>query len=65
MINLLTNPNPTFVFWLMLLHCLIGLCAAIIADRKNRSFPLWLLIGIIGGTLSLILVLFSPVKEND
>lgn len=63
MINLLTNPEPNFVFWLILLHFIIGLLAAIVADQKGHSFSLWLLIGAIGGTLGLIWALLTPAKK--
>ena len=59
----LLNPDPNFVFWLMLLHCLIGLSASIVADSKGYSFPLWLLIGSIGGTFGLIASLRLPKKS--
>ena len=52
--SILTNPDPNFVFWLMLLHCAIGFTASIVADSKGHSYPLWLLIGLIGGTFGLI-----------
>lgn len=48
------NFDPTFIFCLMLLHCLIGLAAAIVADSKGNSFLQWLIIGMIGGTFGLI-----------
>ncbi|WP_330203715.1 hypothetical protein [Cyanobacterium sp. Dongsha4] len=54
MIEILTNPDPNIVFWLMLLHCIIGLSAGIVADIKGYSFPLWLGIGTIAGTFGLI-----------
>ncbi len=54
MLNLITNPDPNFVFLMMLLHCFVGLAAGIIADTKGYSFALWLLIGTIGGTFGLI-----------
>jgi hypothetical protein len=56
------NIDPTFVFLLMLLHCLIGLTAAIVADTKGNSFLLWLIIGMIGGTFGLIASLRSERK---
>jgi hypothetical protein len=54
MSEIFLNPNPNFVFYLILLHCLIGLTAGIVADTKGYFFPLWLLIGLIGGTFGLI-----------
>ena len=52
--------DPNFVFWLMLLHCLIGLSASIVADTKGHDFALWLLIGLIGGTFGLIASIRLP-----
>jgi uncharacterized membrane protein len=63
MMDLLSNQDPNFVFWLMLLHCIIGLLAAIVAEQKGRSFLLWLFIGLIGGTFGLISALFLPAKS--
>jgi hypothetical protein len=54
MLNILSNSSPNLVFWLILLHCVIGLSAGIIADTKGYSFPVWLFIGEIGGTVALI-----------
>ncbi|MBL1210391.1 hypothetical protein [Geminocystis sp. GBBB08] len=54
MSEIFTNIDPNLVFSLMLLHCLIGLTAGIIADSKGYFFSLWLLIGIMGGTFALI-----------
>ena len=61
--ELFTLPEPSFVFLLMLLHCLIGLIAAIVADQKGHPFPLWLIIGLIGGTIGLICALFLSPKH--
>lgn len=63
MTDLLSNQNPNFIFWLMLLHCIIGLLAAIVAEQKGYSFLFWLFIGLIGGTFGLITALFKPVKS--
>lgn len=57
------NTEPSFIFSLMLLHCLIGLTAGIVADTKGYFFPLWLLIGIIGGTFGLIASLTLKSKN--
>lgn len=54
MTEIFNHPDPNLVFFLMLLHCLIGLSAGIIADNKGYSFPLWLSIGTIAGTFGLI-----------
>lgn len=57
------STYPNFIFSLMLLHCLIGLTAGIVADTKGYFFPLWLLIGIIGGTFGLIASLTLKSKN--
>lgn len=54
MSEIFANFDPNFIFALMLLHCFIGFTAAIIADTKGYFFPLWLVIGLIGGTFGLI-----------
>lgn len=64
MFDFITNLDASFIFWLMLLHCLIGLTAAIIADQKGYSFVLWLIIGLMGGTFGLIFALSKPLKSN-
>ncbi|MBF2057166.1 MAG: hypothetical protein IGQ45_08055 [Cyanobacterium sp. T60_A2020_053] len=58
--EIITNPEPSLVFSLMLLHCLIGLLTAVVADSKGYSFALWLGIGLIGGTIGLIFSLTRP-----
>lgn len=54
MIDIFYSPDPNLVFYLILLHCLIGLTAAIVADSKGYSFLIWLGIGAIAGTFALI-----------
>lgn len=52
---------PLTVTVMMLLHCIIGLVAARMAYRKGADLGLWLIWGMIGGTLSLITALrLSP-----
>ena len=63
--ELFTLPEPSLVFLLMLLHCLIGLSAAIVADQKGYPFTLWLIIGLIGGTIALIAALFLSPKYDQ
>ncbi|NJK29249.1 MAG: hypothetical protein HC851_17990 [Acaryochloris sp. RU_4_1] len=48
-------------FWptvsvLMFLHCAIGLSAAVLARQKGLDFQSWLVKGLIGGTVALIIV---------
>jgi hypothetical protein len=63
MFDFFINTDPIFVFFLMLLHCLIGLTAGIVADTKGYFFPLWLFLGIIGGTFALITSLTLKSKN--
>lgn len=63
--DIFSNPDPNLVFWLMLLHCFVGLSATIIADSKGYSFPLWLLIGCLGGTFGLIASLILKSKLSN
>ncbi|MGB2925270.1 MAG: hypothetical protein WBB82_08215 [Limnothrix sp.] len=43
------------------LHCAIGLSAAFVAYRKGYALKRWLVIGLIGGTPSLIYALTRPI----
>lgn len=54
-------------FWptisiLMLLHCAIGLSAALLARQKGLGFQPWLVKGFIGGTVALIIVARTQSK---
>lgn len=64
MTDILNSPDPNLVFWLMLLHCLIGLSAAIVADNKGYSFLFWLGIGTLAGTFGLIASLILKNKTG-
>lgn len=49
------------LLWLpMFLHCLIGLVAAQVAFRKGYDLGIWLLWGILGGTIALVDALRQP-----
>ena len=50
---------------LLLLHCLMGLLAAIVAQRKGLSFKRWLMWGLIGGTASLAIALFTQSEHRS
>jgi hypothetical protein len=52
-------------YWYVLpltIHGLLGVTAAIVADRKGLSLRRWLVIGIIGGTPALIAALLAKPK---
>lgn len=49
--------------WLpMLLHCVIGLIAAQVAFRKGYDLGLWLLWGLVGGSIALLDALRRPSR---
>ncbi len=41
-------------YWPMFLHCLIGLVAAQVAQRKGYDLSVWMLWGMVGGTVALV-----------
>lgn len=47
------------------LHCAIGLLAAFVAYRKGYPLKRWLVIGLVGGTPSLIYAWTRPNQHND
>lgn len=49
---------------MMFLHCLIGLIAAMVAYRNGRNLGIWLLWGLLGGTLALITAI-TALKSPD
>ncbi|MEY3299779.1 MAG: hypothetical protein RLZZ597_3039 [Cyanobacteriota bacterium] len=49
------------LIWLpMFFHCLIGLVAAQVACRKGYDLGIWLLWGLLGGTVALLDALRRP-----
>ncbi|HEY9627025.1 MAG TPA: hypothetical protein V6C84_06970 [Coleofasciculaceae cyanobacterium] len=42
----------------MTLHCAFGVMAAIVAQRRGKSFRQWLIWGLIGGTPVLMIAIF-------
>lgn len=61
--HLLTHPAiyPT-VYVLFTLHCIVGIVAAIVAQRKGFHRGRWLVWGLIGGTAALVAALAT--KRN-
>jgi hypothetical protein len=47
------------------LHCLIGLLATAIAQRKGYDWRRWLFWGLLGGTPSLLVALWLPQRSAD
>lgn len=60
--NLAAIGFPLNVAMMLFLHCLIGLIAAKVAYRKGAKLSGWLIWGMIGGTLSLIMALRKPAR---
>lgn len=58
-------PINPIVYLMLNLHCLIGGVAAVIARRQGRSLGLWLILGLIGGTVALIAVLLMKEKKPN
>ncbi|ASC69263.1 hypothetical protein XM38_001900 [Halomicronema hongdechloris C2206] len=54
-------PAPTDV--LLLLHCTIGLVAAQLAHQQGRDLGRWLIWGMVGGTLALVMVLADSPRS--
>ena len=54
------------LFWiLMILHCFIGTAGAFMAKSRGRNFNLWLVWGLLGGTIALITAFLLPTKNLD
>ena len=56
-------PLDTNLYILLSLHCLIGGIAAIIAQQKGYRLGTWLILGLVGGTVALIVALWMKTKE--
>jgi hypothetical protein len=56
---------PVSVAIMLLLHCLIGLVAAQLAYRKGANLGIWLIWGMIGGTLSLVTAVRLSAKVSN
>jgi hypothetical protein len=59
---LLNLPLMPLGIGLMILHCVIGVMAAVVAQQRGLSFRRWIWIGLLGGTIALIAALRSPSK---
>lgn len=57
--------DPSVILILAILHGVIGTIAAFVARRKGRSYPRWLIIGLIGGTPALIVALLLKPNPNN
>jgi hypothetical protein len=61
-----TLNNPSVILTLAILHAIIGAIAAFVAQQKGRSYPRWLIIGLIGGTPALIVaLLLKPTSVSQ
>ncbi len=62
---MLAVPVFPTIYWMLTLHCIIGLLAAMIADRKGFNLNRWLLWGLIGGTVALVTVLWKKGVSHE
>lgn len=62
---MLTIDNWPLFYFLMVLHCVIGTAAALVAKRRGLNFRLWLGLGLLGGTLALIAASLVPVQNVE
>lgn len=56
-------PIDPAVYPLLIFHCFIGGIATILAKQKGHNVWLWLLLGFIGGTASLMAALLIEEKK--
>ena len=61
---MLLTDNLPLIVCLMVLHCVVGTAAGLVAKRKGKNFPLWLGLGLIGGTFALIAALLVTSEET-
>ena len=59
-----TYNNVPLIVFLMVLHLAVGTAAGLVAKRKGKNFPIWLLFGWIGGTFALIAAFLVSSEEN-
>lgn len=60
---MLLTDNLPLIVCLTVLHCAVGTAAGLVAKRKGKNFPLWLFLGLIGGTFALIAAFLVPSKQ--
>jgi hypothetical protein len=56
---------PWVLATLMILHCIIGMTAAIAAQKQGRPFGPWIAWGLLGGSVALIAVLVKPPSKSS
>lgn len=57
--------NIRLFYFLLFLHCLIGSIGALVAANKGYNRLIWLLLGLLGGTLTLVMTLTLDQKPKD
>lgn len=56
--------SEQMLYFLLVLHCIIGVAGTVIAWRKGRSLRLWLFLGLTCGTAAfLVSLLLKPHPE--
>ncbi len=56
-------PIDPALYVMLNLHCLIGGIAAVVASRKGYNLGVWLIFGLIGGTVALIYAIVSKPQN--
>jgi len=56
--------NIRLLYFLLFLHCLIGSLGALIAANKGYNRLIWLLLGLLGGTFTLVVTLTLDQKPK-
>ncbi|HEY9814900.1 MAG TPA: hypothetical protein V6D20_03730 [Candidatus Obscuribacterales bacterium] len=58
------STDGSTILVLAVLHCVIGVTAALVAQRRGRRLGNWLILGLIGGTAALVAACFVPAKRD-
>ncbi|NBD31880.1 MAG: hypothetical protein GVY17_02625 [Cyanobacteria bacterium] len=57
--------NIRLLEFLLFLHCLIGSVGTLVAANKGYNRLIWLLFGLLGGTLTLVVTLTLDQKPKN
>lgn len=62
MISEINFNSPIFI--LLSVHCLMGTIGAVVAQTKGYNLGKWLLFGLLGGTITLMIIIFKPQSTS-
>lgn len=57
-------PIDPAIYLLLNIHCLIGGIGAVVAQRKGYNLVRWLLLGLLGGTITFFVALMLADKNK-